>query len=175
MDDLLWNENEKALTMKLYDNSSKDPYLGLSTMARNKLITNKNIINWQINTNIKYVEAEDIINPKEKLFPLDTNLNKDQGQIELLDEDEVELLDSHVSLILSSKRHINSNSNIQHTSKKIKTETFIGLSQECTYTTNNSEILESDNDDMLVMENGYIRGDTILTFVSEVSDNELIY
>lgn len=175
MDYLFQNDGEKALTMKLYRNPSMDPYLGLSTMAKNKLITNKNIINWQINTNIKYIETEDIINSKEKLFSLDENFNKTKGPIDHLDEDEVELLDSHVSLILSSKRHISSNSNIQHTPKKVKTETFVGLSQECTYTTNTCEILESDDDDMLVMESGHIRGDTILTFVSELSDNEMIY
>lgn len=170
MNQLFLNEDDKALTMKLYEKSSKDPYIGVSTMAKKKLITNKNIANWQINTNIKYIEIEDIVSSKEKLYSLDTNFNRNKEQIERFENDEFDLVDSHVSLILSSKRPINSNSNIQHTPKKIKTETFVGLSQECTYTTNNSEILESDNDNMLVMETGYIRGDTILTFVSETSE-----
>ncbi|KAL6933977.1 uncharacterized protein HGUI_00751 [Hanseniaspora guilliermondii] len=176
MDLLLLDEGEKALTMKLYDNTSLDPYLGLSTLAKDKLITKKNIMNWQINTCMKYMKTEEIINLKEKLFSLDQNMcNEKHSQREPSVVEEVELLDSQDSLILSSKRHTYSNSNIQNTAKKLKTETFVGLSQECTYTTHNSEIIESDENDMYAMENGYIRGDTILTFGSEVSDNGLTY
>ena len=41
------NADDKALSMKLYDVSSLDPYLAVSTMAKKKFITKNNAMKWQ--------------------------------------------------------------------------------------------------------------------------------
>lgn len=173
--------DDKALTMKLYDGSALDPYLGLSTMARNKLITKKNALNWHINTDLKYITSDELTSWIPELFTLDKAdrlLDKAQAEEVVRTDENIELLSSgnERSLLLSSKRQaaFNSchNSNIHFNCKKIKMEKDLGLSQECTYTTNNLEIIESDEEEAMIMENGYVRGETLLTFFSELTENE---
>ena len=157
--------DDKALTMKLYDGSALDPYLGLSTMARNKLITKKNALNWHINTDLKYITSDELTSWIPELFTLDKAdrlLDKAQAEEVVRTDENIELLSSgnERSLLLSSKRQATSischNSNIQ----------------ECTHTTNNLEIIESDEEEAMIMENGYVRGETLLTFFSELTENE---
>ena len=170
--------DDKALSTKLYDASSLDPYLAVSTMAKKKFITKNNAMKWQISTSLNYITTNEFDKLKEKLYSLDADTQLPQLEHSAIHDENVDILNSEndVSILLSSKRQSTEDqNNIVFMNKKVKIKNEVGLSQECTYTTNDPEIIESEDDAVdEVLNSGYIRSETLLTFTSETADNKII-